>query len=119
MTSKELLHTLFKALDDKHAQEIVILDMKAISLMADFCIICHGNSEKTIQAIVRAVKQVVGEIGLKVNHVEGLNNARWVLIDIDNVVIHIFHSEERKYYNLETLWESAPKVNIQLEQSNN
>jgi len=112
MTEKELLYTAVKAADDKRAEDIIVLNMKGISLIADYFLICHGNSDKQVQAIAREMKEKVEEAGLHVKRMEGFDEARWILVDLGDVVAHIFHRDERSYYNLERLWGDAPIENI-------
>ncbi|MED3661499.1 ribosome silencing factor [Ureibacillus sp. FSL K6-8385] len=108
----DLLQVVYKALDDKKAEDIVVLNMKNISLLADYFIICHGNSERQIQAIAREVIDKVEENGFDVKRVEGFDAARWVLIDLNDVVVHIFNKEDRQFYNLERLWGDAPQIEV-------
>ena len=108
----DLLQVVYKALDDKHAEDIVILNMKNISLLADYFIICHGNSDRQIQAIAREVKEKAEENGFDVRRVEGYDSARWILIDLGDMVVHIFNKEERQFYNLERLWGDAPQIEV-------
>lgn len=112
MDNQELLKMAVKAADDKRAEDILALDMKGISLIADYFIICHGNSDKQVQAIAREIKEKAQENGYDVKRMEGFDEATWVLIDIGDVVAHVFHRDERSYYNLERLWGDAPQVDI-------
>lgn len=112
MDNQELLKIAVKAADDKRAEDILALNMKGISLIADYFIICHGNSDKQVQAIAKEIKEKAEEKGYQVKKVEGYDEARWILLDLGDVVAHIFHREERSYYNLERLWGDAPKVDI-------
>ncbi|MBS4191371.1 ribosome silencing factor [Bacillus sp. FJAT-49705] len=115
MSEKELLLTAVKAADDKRAEEIIALNMKGISLIADYFLICHGNSDKQVQAIAREMKEKAEEKGYSVKRIEGFDEARWILVDLGDVVAHIFHRDERSYYNLERLWGDAPIENVQSE----
>ncbi|MBS8264981.1 ribosome silencing factor [Mesobacillus boroniphilus] len=115
MSERELLMTAVKAADDKRAEDIMVLNMKGISLIADYFIICHGNSDKQVQAIAREIREKAEEQGHNLKRMEGFDEARWVLIDIGDVVVHVFHKEERSYYNLERLWGDAPIENVQSE----
>lgn len=115
MKDNKLLMTTVKAADDKRAEDIVVLDMKGISLIADYFLICHGNSDKQVQAIAREIKDKAVEDGFDIKRMEGFDEARWVLIDLGDVVAHVFHRDERSYYNLERLWGDAPVLNIQSE----
>ena len=112
MENQQLLKIAVKAADDKRAEDILALDMNGISLIADYFIICHGNSDKQVQAIAREMKEKAQENGYDVKRIEGFDEARWVLIDLGDVVAHVFHRDERSYYNLERLWGDAPHVDI-------
>jgi len=108
MDNHELLKIAVKAADDKRAEDILALNMQGISLIADYFIICHGNSDKQVQAIAREIKEKAQEHGCEVKRIEGFDEARWVLIDLGDVVAHVFHRDERSYYKLERLWGDAP-----------
>ncbi|MDW4507081.1 ribosome silencing factor [Priestia megaterium] len=110
MTERELLSLVVEAADDKKAIDIVALNMEGISLVADYFVICHGNSDKQVQAIAREIKEKAYEQGISVKRLEGFEQAKWVLVDLGDVVVHIFHKDERGYYNLERLWGDAPFV---------
>jgi ribosome-associated protein len=113
MTNRQLLETSVKAADDKRAEDIVVLNMQGISLISDYFIICHGNSDKQVQAIAREMKEKAMEHGHMVKRMEGFDEARWILLDLGDVVAHIFHRDERSYYNLERLWGDAPIENME------
>ncbi|WP_449620589.1 ribosome silencing factor [Robertmurraya sp. Marseille-Q9965] len=117
MIDNQLLKTAVKAADDKRAEDIVALNMKGISLIADYFVICHGNSDKQVQAIAREIKDKAEENGYDVRRMEGFDEARWILVDLGDVVAHVFHRDERSYYNLERLWGDAPIEHIQSELS--
>jgi len=107
-TSKELAQQLAAVADDKRARNIVILDMNGISTMADYFIICHGSSEKQVQAIAREIKDAAAKEAVEVKRMEGFESARWILVDLGDVIVHVFHKEDREYYQLEKLWGDAP-----------
>ena len=115
MTERELLVLAAKAADDKRAEDIVALNVQGISLIADYFLICHGNSEKQVQAVAREMKEKAEETGVNVKRLEGFDEAKWVLVDMGDVVAHIFHRDERLYYNLERLWGDAPREDVQSE----
>lgn len=94
-----------KAADDKRAEDILALDMKGLSSFADYFVICHGNSDKQVQAIAREIKEKALENQVDVKRLEGFDAAKWILIDLGDVIIHVFHKEERSYYNLENFGE--------------
>ncbi|XNQ64690.1 ribosome silencing factor [Alkalihalobacillus sp. 1P02AB] len=113
MVEDKMLELAVKTVDDKKAENIVALNMKGISLIADYFVICHGNSEKQVQAIAHELKKVAQENGLDIKRLEGYDTARWVLIDLGNVIVHIFHKDERVYYNLEKLWGDASTIELE------
>src|SRR3954452_7342628 len=115
MNERELLAKAVKAADDKRAEDIVVLNMKGISLVADYFIICHGNSDRQVQAIADEMKEKAEENGCHVKRMEGYDEARWILIDMGDVIGHVFHRDERGYYNLERLWGDAPLVDLRSE----
>ncbi len=113
MEVQNILEIAVKAADAKRAEDIVVLNMKGISSVADYFLICHGNSDKQVQAIAREIKDKVEEQEVSLKRMEGFDEARWVLVDIGDIVVHVFHKDERGYYNLERLWGDAPFENIQ------
>lgn len=113
MDVRKILEVAVKAADAKRAEDIIVLNMKGISLVADYFIICHGNSDKQVQAIAREIKEKAEEQNLLLKRMEGFDEARWVLVDLGDIVVHVFHKDERGYYNLERLWGDAPFENIQ------
>lgn len=108
MTEREIMILAAKAADDKKAENMVVLNMKGVSLVADYFVICHGNSEKQVQAIAREIKEKAEENEVTVKRMEGFEDARWILLDLGDVIAHVFHKEERNYYHLERLWGDAP-----------
>jgi len=110
LSSKELMNVIVDALEDKKAMDIVTLDLNPISLVTDYFIICHGNSDRQVQALADAVVESVEKAGERVRGLEGLETSRWILIDIGDVVVHVFHRDDREYYNLERLWADAQVV---------
>lgn len=115
MNQKSILKIAAAACDDKRAEDILALDMEGISLVADYFLICHGNSDKQVQAIAREIKDQADENGIQVKKMEGFDEARWVLVDLGDVVVHVFHKDERSYYNLEKLWETLRSQILTLE----
>ncbi|PHK49716.1 ribosome silencing factor [Staphylococcus edaphicus] len=108
MKSDQLLSLAVEATENKKAEDIISLNMQGISDMTDYFVVCHGNNEKQVQSIARAVKDAANESDIEVKRMEGFNEARWILIDLANVVVHVFHKDERDYYNIEKLYRDAP-----------
>lgn len=113
MNLVELAQTAASAAEEKKAQRITILDIRGLSVIADYFVICHGNSQTQVQAIVDAVKKKMQEADIPINGIEGLSEARWVLVDLGDVVVHVFHKDERDFYDLERLWGDAALVGVQ------
>lgn len=115
MTESTLLEIAYKAADDKRAEDIIVLDMKGVSYLADYFLICHANSDRQVQAIAKEMADQAGKSGYDVKRLEGFDSARWVLVDMGDVVAHVFHKDERAFYNLERLWGDAPFVEVDIE----
>ncbi|MGY4690379.1 ribosome silencing factor [Salibacterium sp. K-3] len=113
MEGKELLELAAGAAGDKKAEQLTALDMKGISLIADYFLITHGNSHKQVQAIAQDIKKQAQQSGVDVKRLEGFDEAKWVLIDLGDVIVHVFHKDERPYYNLEKLWGDASTVQLE------
>lgn len=109
MTSKELLEVLKEACDDKKAEDILSFDVSATSSVTDYYIICHGGSDRQVQAIADSVLEVARSHGYE-PLLEGYREAKWVLVDVEDVIVHIFVKPERSYYNLERLFTSGEKL---------
>ncbi|WEG14206.1 ribosome silencing factor [Pullulanibacillus sp. KACC 23026] len=112
MNSEALAVHMAEVADQKNAQDIAVLNMQGISAMADYFIICQGNSERQVEAIARDLKEQASKEGVEVKRMEGADKARWILIDLGDVIVHVFHREERAYYQLEKLWGDAPRVEV-------
>ena len=112
MDSKQLLEMVVKAADGRRAEDIVALKVDEISPMADYFVIMTGGSNRQVQAIANAIIEAAHENGVDIKSVEGKQEAQWVLIDLGDVVVHVFREETRHYYNLEKLWSDAPLVDL-------
>ncbi|UOF88899.1 ribosome silencing factor [Fodinisporobacter ferrooxydans] len=95
---------------DKKARDVVILDIHGLSVIADYFVICSGNSNTQVQAIAKEVREKLGKQNIPCKGAEGLDEAKWVLLDFGDVVVHVFRQEEREFYNLERLWADAQLV---------
>ena len=106
MNSEELLNIAVDATETK-SRRYCFSKYEGISDMTDYFVVCHGNNERQVQSIARAVKEAAHEQAIDVKRMEGYQSARWVLIDLADVVIHVFHKDERNYYNIEKLYQDA------------
>lgn len=99
-----------KAATSKKALDIVLLDLRGLSNITDYFLIISGNSDRHVQSIAEAILENMEKEGHRPLGIEGLSQGRWVLLDYDEVVIHIFYEPVRKYYDLEGLWADAPRL---------
>lgn len=109
---REKTEISFNAALDKKAMDVSIFDIRGISTATDFFMICSGESTRQVQSIADEVAGKLRANGVKPMGIEGYEVARWILLDYSDMVVHVFHEETRKYYDLERLWEDAPKVEI-------
>jgi len=107
-----MMEIAVKAADEKHANDIKVLNISEVSIMADYFVIMDAGSQRQVDAIVQSVLDKAGENNIEIGHVEGNRNSECVLIDLHDIVIHVFTSEKRDFYNLEKLWSDAPEVDI-------
>ena len=110
-----LLSLIIKGIEDVKGNDIDILDLREIDNSAcDYFIICNGNSNTQVNAIVNSVQKTVSkEIHEKPWHVEGMENGEWVLMDFVHIVVHVFQKHIREYYDIESLWGDAKITSIQ------
>ena len=93
---------------DKKAQDVMLLEISEVVSYADFFLICSGRSVIQVRAIANAVEEHLRERGFHPLHIEGLTEGRWILLDFDELIIHVFLEETRHFYNLERLWSDVP-----------
>ena len=98
------------AADSKKASEILVLDLRKLTTICDYFVICSGSNATQVGAIAEGVGQDLAKAGIHPLHVEGSTGSTWVLMDYGDVVVHIFEEQTRAYYALEKLWGEAPRV---------
>ena len=98
------------ALEDKKAEEIRVLDISEVSVIADLFIIAGGSNKNQVQAICDNVTEKLGRAGFPENHIEGYDTANWILIDFGDIIVHIFDKENRTLYDLERIWRDGKTV---------
>jgi ribosome-associated protein len=108
LDSLELARYIVDVVEDKKAEDIVLLDLRPDAIIADFFIVCNGNSERQLRALADNVRESVKEHYNKLPFsVEGATESGWVLMDYGDIIVHLFLEEKRRYYDLEGLWRSA------------
>jgi ribosome-associated protein len=114
MTSEEKAQLIIEAADAKMARDMVLLDLRGLTLMTDYFFICTGTSSTQIRTITDSVVETMKHEGMGGIRVEGYDAALWVLMDYGDVVVHVMAQEQREYYDLETFWKDAPRVPLNL-----
>lgn len=109
---KKILLAAGKAVFEKKGLELVLFDLRGISDIADYFLICSGTSDRQVRAIADAIEDALLKIGIKMDHKEGYEESTWILLDYGDLVAHIFKEDKRQYYDLERLWGDAPRVNL-------
>lgn len=112
LTPRELAEKIVSILDFRKAGSIKLLRTEDKTVLADYFIICAGNSNTQVKGLCDEVEYKLGLEGITPSHTEGLESALWVLMDYSSVIVHIFNAETRRFYNLEKLWSEAEEVDI-------
>ncbi len=102
--AKEIVKLAVKALEDKKAEDIRIIDIREVSVLADYFIIASGNNANQVQAMTDNVEQELGKAGHPCRQVEGYQSASWILMDYGDIIVHAFCKEDRLFYDLERIW---------------
>lgn len=111
MTSLEKAKNIAKILDKKKAIDIVGIETKELTVMSDYFIIASGTSNTHVRALADEVDDEMEKLGVEVDHIEGRATG-WILLDYNDVLVHIFQPESRQYYNIERLWNDAARVDL-------
>ena len=101
---REMADIAVKALEEKKAIDIKIIDISHISTLADYCIIASGSNRSQVQAMADAVDEALDKMGVHARSTEGYQNANWILLDYGDIVVHLFDEENRLFYDLERIW---------------
>ena len=111
-TSKQMAKVAVEALKEKKGYDVKVIDISEISILADYFIIANGSNANQVQAMVDNVEEQMYKAGFDDPKVEGYHNAYWILLDYNDVVLHIFNEESRSFYNLERLWRDGKEVDV-------
>ncbi len=110
LDSRNLALRVAQAASDRKALDVKVLDMRSVTFITDYFVICSGDSMVHLRAITGAILDEVKDDDLKIKRREGGDDARWVLVDLGDVIVHVFHHAEREFYDLDNLWGDADEV---------
>ena len=112
MESRELAKIAYNALDEKKGINISIIDISEISTLADYFIIAGGNNENQVKALANSVEEEMYKVDCKPKHIEGFDNAKWILMDFSDIIVHVFNEEDRLFYDLERIWRDGKHLEV-------
>lgn len=109
---KEMARIACAALEEKKSEDIKVISIDKVSTLADYFIIASGSNRNQVQAMVDSVDEAMGKAGYQPKQVEGYQNANWILMDYGDLVIHVFDTENRVFYDLERIWRDGETVEV-------
>lgn len=110
--SKQMARLACEALNEKKAQDIKAIDIEGVTVIADYFIIASGTNKNQVQALADNVEETLGKAGFAVKQIEGYNTANWVLLDFGDVIVHVFDSENRLFYDIERIWRDGKSIEV-------
>lgn len=108
--SKEMVKLAYAALDEKKGEDIQIIDIQGVSVLADYFIIANGNNSNQVQAMADQVQEDLAKAGYECKQVEGYQSANWILMDYKDIIVHVFCREDRLFYDLERIWRDGKTI---------
>ncbi|MDK2807578.1 MAG: ribosome-associated protein [Clostridiales bacterium] len=110
--SQEMARIAYDALDDKKGEDIRIIEITDISILADYLIIANGTNTSQVQALADSVEESLAKEGHRPRAIEGIRNASWILMDYNDIIVHVFSKEDRLFYDLERIWRDGKNIAI-------
>lgn len=110
--TKKMTTLAIKALEDKKGNDIRVIDIQDVSIIADYFIIASGSNRNQVQTMADNVEEVLGRSGYEPRQLEGYGTATWILMDYNDIIVHIFSEEDRLFYDLERIWRDGKNVDI-------
>lgn len=111
--SKEMARITYEALEDKKALDLKVINIEQVSVVADYFVIASGSNRSHVQTLADNVEEMMGKAGYEIKQVEGYQTANWILLDYGDLVIHIFDTENRLFYDLERIWRDGKSVELE------
>lgn len=113
MTTNKLVEKITQLIFEKKGSDVKVIELKTVSSVADYFILCSADSDTQVQAIAHNIDKSLRDKGIKLWHKEGTTALQWVLLDYVDVVVHVFQKDIRAFYNLEKLWGDAPIIEVE------
>lgn len=110
--SKEMVKIAVAALEDKKGENVRVIDISNVTVIADYFIIVNGNNTNQVQALVDNVQEALFKAGHETNRIEGYNEGSWVLLDYNDIIIHVFSKDDRLFYDLERIWRDGKAIDV-------
>lgn len=108
--SKDMMKMAVDALEDKKGEDIRVIDIREVSVVADYFIIASGSNANQVQAMTDHVEEILGKAGYECKQIEGYQNANWILMDYRDIIVHVFSKEDRLFYDLERIWRDGKLI---------
>lgn len=110
--AKDLVQIVYRALDSKKGENIKIIDISNVSVVADYFIIANGSNQNQVQALVDQVQEELYRVGYEPKQIEGYRTGSWILMDYGDIIVHVFSKEDRLFYDLERIWRDGREMEI-------
>ena len=111
--AKEMARIVYDALSDKKGEDIKIIDITGVSVLADYFIIANGNSDSQVNALVDNVEEELHKAGYHLKQREGRANSSWILLDFGDIIVHVFDKDNRLFYDLERIWKDGKDITVE------
>ena len=111
--AKEMALLAYRALEEKKAEDIRVIDIEKVSVLADYFLIASGTNRNQVQAMADNVQEMLHKAGYPSKHIEGYQTANWILIDYGDIIVHVFDRENRLFYDLERIWRDGEVISLE------
>ena len=111
--AKEMARLAYKALEDKKAEDIRVINIEKVSVLADYFLIASGMNKNQVQAMADNVQEMLHKAGYPSKQIEGYQTANWILIDYGDIIVHVFDRENRLFYDLERIWRDGEVISLE------
>ena len=110
--NQTILEIAVKAADTKQALDIEVINLIGLSSIADYFLVVSGSNDRQVGAITMEIEDKLTEIGVEPKHKEGIRGARWIALDYGDIIVHVFHQEEREFYGLDKIWAEGERLDL-------